>query len=192
MKKKKLGPKTIIVFMGILILTGCVLALVLTHAKTSVEASNVSETSSALSVSSEVPELSVAPIKPSSIAPSSTSDDTDPSKISPAFDPTKESSRSEPLTTSSKPTSTPPKPVIEGDSVDGSQPTNSALTDKNHKPTYTSKPTITSESDSSESTSKEENDTSIDPIFGDKTSPKGSTTIVDGDWGEGSQIGIME
>jgi cytoskeletal protein RodZ len=189
MKKKKLAPKTIILFMGILILTGCVLAMVLNHANATVEASNVSETSSALSASSEVPELSVAPIEPSAVAPSTTSDDTSPSKISPAFDPAKESSRSEPLTTSSKSTSTPPKPVIEGDSVDGRQPTNSALTDKNHKPTYTSKPTVTSETNSSKST---DNDTSIDPIFGDKTSPKGSTTIVDGAWGEGSQVGIMD
>ncbi|XOQ45266.1 MAG: hypothetical protein ACFWTN_12590 [Clostridium sp.] len=191
MKKKKLESKTIILFMGILIITGCVLALVLTHVKTSVEASNVSETSSALSVSSEVPELSVAPIKPSSIAPSSTSDDTEPSKISPAFDPTKESSRSEPLTTSSKPTSTPPKPVIEGDSEDGNPPTNPALTDKNHKPSYTSKPTVTTENGSSTSSSGT-SDKSYDPIFGYSHGTGGSGTYVEGDWGEGPQVGIMD
>ncbi|MFU0833385.1 MAG: hypothetical protein ACFWUC_10695 [Oscillospiraceae bacterium] len=187
MKLKKVPKKTVILFIGILILTGCVLAMVLNYQKT--DEKNADDAVTSAAVSSQISEISVAPIIPSSDASNSTTNNTEPSNISPAFDPTKESSRSEPLTTSSKPTSTPPKPVIEGDSENGSQPTNSALTDKSHKPTYTSRPTVSPESSSSTS---REDDTFIDPIFGNKTSPKGSTTVIDGDWGEGPQVGIMD
>lgn len=194
MKLKKVPKKTVILFIGILILTGCVLAMVLNYQKT--DEKNADDAVTSAAVSSQISEISVAPIIPSSDASNSTTTDTEPSKISPAFDPTKESSRSEPLTTSSKPTSTPPKPVIEGDSVDGSQPTNPALTDKNHKPSYTSKPTVTSESDSSKSTDSTPSGGKpgqvYDPVFGWHYPTGGTGTTVEGDWGEGPQVGIMD
>jgi cytoskeletal protein RodZ len=194
MKLKKVPKKTVILFIGILILTGCVLAMVLNYQKT--DEKNADDAVTSAAVSSQISEISVAPIIPSSDASNSTTNDTEPSKISPAFDPTKESSRSEPLTTSSKTTSTPPKPVIVGDSENGSQPTNPALTEKNHKPTYTSKPTVTSESNSSKSTNSAPSGGKpgqvYDLVFGWHYPTGGTGTTVEGDWGEGPQVGIMD
>ncbi len=122
-----------------------------------------------------------------------------------AFDPATESSRSEALTTYSKTSSTPSKPVIEGDSKNGSQPTNSALTDKNKKPSYTTTPKAsTGSSTAAKQASSKSSGTSgkkstsstgsnYDPIFGNKRgTAHGEQTVVEGDWGEGEQVGIMD
>ena len=99
------------------------------------------------------------------------------------------------LTKIEKPSSTPPKPVVKDDASTASngkktQPTNSALTNKNQKPTYTSKPTVTT---SKPSTSKPTtNNGGTDPVFGNWTSPSGKGTVVSGMHEGGSQVGIMD
>ncbi len=127
-----------------------------------------------------------------------------------AFNPETESSRSEPLTTCSKSTSTPSKPVVEGDSKNGSQPTNSALTDKSKKPTYKTAPkastnssTTTKKSSSKSSTSTKKSTSSStgsnnDPIFGNganvtKGGANEATSMSgDHDSDDNEQVGIMD
>jgi len=117
------------------------------------------------------------------------------------FDPAKQKSASAPLTTASKPASAPPKPVVEGDSVNGSQPTNPALTDKSKKPTYTTKPKAPTSSTSTKTSSKSSGGSKdggshagefYDPVFGWTKSTGGQGTTVTGDWGGGEQIGSMD
>ena len=101
-----------------------------------------------------------------------------------AFDPETESSRSESLTTYSKTSSTPSKPIIEGDSKNGSQLTNSALTDKNKKPSYTTTPKAsTGSSTAAKKTSSKSSSTSS------KKSAGGSTGELDPNkaWGTGGE-----
>lgn len=126
-----------------------------------------------------------------------------------AFDPKTESSRSEPLTVCSKPSSVPPKPVIEGDSKDGKQPTNSALTDKSKKPTYTTTPkaptksgTATKKPSGKGSTSSKKptgGNTSggkkgetYDPVFGWTKSTGGQETVASDMYEDGTKVGIMD
>ena len=77
----------------------------------------------------------------------------------PTFVPSSGASQSVQLTKIEKPTSTPPKSVVQGDASTASngtktQPTNSALTDKNNKPSYTSKPTVPATSQPTKNPSK--------------------------------------
>ena len=163
-------------------------------------------------VSSEIssePVISIAPIEDTNTQTQSTA---------PTFNPEKGENRTTELTTISKPTSQPPAPKIEGDSVktkDGkeTQPTNKALTDKNHKPTYktpptapgskpkpaTEKPSTKKKTDNKPSKPKDNKPSGgkqgqvyvegfgwIDDIG------EGEETVVEGDWGGGEQIGIMD
>ena len=87
-------------------------------------------------VSSE-PIISIAPIEEDS--------STKTQSTAPTFNPENGESRTTELTQIEKPTSQPPAPKIEGDSSktsDGKEtpPTNPALTDKKHKPSYTKPP----------------------------------------------------
>lgn len=92
------------------------------------------------------------------------------------WNPAKQKSGSAPLTTVSKPTSTPSKPVVAGDSKNGQQPTNPALTDKSKKPTYTTKPKApASYSDNSKSGSTNSNSGS-----GSSSGNNGSSTKSNG------------
>ncbi|QNK41532.1 DUF6550 family protein [Caproicibacter fermentans] len=173
MKKIALTPKAtkIALVTGIFLICGGVLAVVLNNANAQVQTTDREISSSSAVSSSDAPEISIAGINSEDSISHTVSETTGTNS---AFDPQKESSRSEPLTTSSKPTSKPPKPVVEGDSVNGSQPTNSVLTDKSHKPTYTSKPTITSRPSSSKPST-----VSSSPTNGEKSNGK---TYVNG-WG---------
>lgn len=196
MKNTKI--KKIMLISGVCLICGGVVAIALNNGTSAkVEASGTSSTST--EVSSDAPVVSPAPIL--TIGNVSSAPQTGTGS---AFDPSKENSRSEPLTVVSKPTSQPPKPVIEGDSKDGKQPTNPALTNKTKKPTYKSKPKAQPAAPKKQSTSsKAKNDT---PKDGDKKDGKtyvdgwgwvegtggGTGTTVDGDWGEGPQVGIMD
>ena len=100
-------------------------------------------------VSSE-PIISIAPIEEDS--------STKTQSTAPTFNPENGESRTTELTQIEKPTSQPPAPKIEGDSSktsDGKEtpPTNPALTDKKHKPSYT-KPPVAPGSKSKPSTNK--------------------------------------
>jgi len=132
------------------------------------------------------------------------------------FNPQTEKNVSEPLTTVSKPSSVPPKPTVQGDSKNGAQPTNSALTNKNKKPTYTTKPqapSTSSTSSKSSSTSSTSTGTSskssggstvsgggshagevYDPVFGwtKSTGGKGTTVGNPGDKLTGDKVGTMD
>jgi len=117
----------------------------------------------------------------------------------PTFVPSSGASQSTQLTKIEKPTSAPPKPVIQGDASTASngtktQPTNSALTNKNNKPSYTSKPTVpaTSQSKPANNTPSGGKPGQVyDPVFGWQYPTGGEGTTVNGDWGGGSQVGIM-
>lgn len=175
MKKITLTPKVkrTALFIGIFLVCGGVLAVVLANANASVKLSG--ETSSSASSTSSL-DISVASINSDSVSGTGS-----------AFDPAKESSRSEPLTVSSKPASQPPKPKVEGDSVNGKQPTNSALTDKNHKPHYTSQPTAKSKKTPSSGKSG-----CYDPIFGNSHGTGGEMTTASDMYEDGVKVGIMD
>lgn len=120
-----------------------------------------------------------------------------------AFVPEKGKTVSAPLTKASKPT-TPSKPVIQGDSQKGQQPTNKALTNKAQKPAYVTPPKApsTQKSSGSTTTNKQSNGGSTtsnktsggsDPIFGNNYGTGGQgTTIGNGDGDINKQIGIMD
>ncbi len=114
------------------------------------------------------------------------------------FNPETESSRSEPLTSNSKYASQPPKPTVKGDSKNGSQPTNSALTDKNKKPAYKTTPRVSAKKSSSKSSTSTKKSTGGstkgNSVLNNAIKEQGGNqeTTVDGDWGTGSQVGIMD
>lgn len=193
MKKIVLTPKAkrIALLAVIFLVCGGILAVVLNNANAQVQTSNASRSSKVLS--SNAPEISISSIN----SEDSISHTVSGTESSSTFDPEKESSLSEPLTTSSKSTSVPPKPIVEGDSINGSQPTNSTLTDKNHKPTYTSQPTVTTETGSSKSSntsSGEKSSQGYDPIFGYSHGTGGEMSTVGNSDDEltGNKVGIME
>lgn len=127
------------------------------------------------------------------------------------FTPSSGVSQSSELTQIKKPTSNPPKPVVQGDASTASngkktQPTNSALTNKNQKPSYASKPTATTSKPSTggKTTSSPSSSTpkagdshdgkSYVPGFGwvDGTGAGGQGTVVSGMKEDGNKVGIMD
>ena len=118
------------------------------------------------------------------------------------FTPSSGVSQSSELTQIKKPTSNPPKPVVQGDASTASngkvtQPTNSALTDKTKKPTYTSKPTATTSKPSTSASSKPSGGKPGQvyiPGFGWQypTGGKGTTVGNPGDELTGNKVGIMD
>mgnify|MGYP001271639152 CR=1 FL=1 len=122
----------------------------------------------------------------------------------PTFVPSSGASQSAQLTKIQKPTSTPPKPVVEGDASTASngtktQPTNSALTNKNTKPSYTSKPTAPTTKPSSKPSSSSKPSGGkpgqvYDPVFGwtNPTGGEGTTVGKPGDELTGDKVGIMD
>ena len=115
----------------------------------------------------------------------------DNSQTSSTFVPSNGASRSTELTIISKPTSAPPTPSV-------ASGTN--ITNKSSKPSHSSKPTAKSSSKaatkktSSATSKKSTNAGDNDPVFGNKGSysTHGEMTTVSGDWGGGSQVGIMD
>ena len=122
------------------------------------------------------------------------------SGTSSAFVPSSGTVTSAPLTTVSKPISTPPKPT---------PPASSELTNPSSKPQYTSKPaqksnidanskkvsSAASKKDSSTAKKADNHPNNGDPVFGnDVITEEGGNqgTVVEGDWGGGSQVGIMD
>ena len=200
-KKSLIVSGTAVISIGII----TVIALTMTGGTPADTAPESSE------VSSE-PIISIAPIEEDS--------STKTQSTAPVFNPEKGESRTTELTTISKPTSQSPAPKIEGDSSktsDGKEtpPTNKALTDKTHKPTYTkppvapgskpkpatkpsnNKPADKKPSKPTDNTPKAgdtKNGKSYVPGFGwvDGTGAGGEETVVEGDWGSGEQIGIMD
>lgn len=195
MKKLNLSPKAkkILAAAGSALVCVGVLALVLTYStgasKNLAEQDTSSDTSTAVSVTITGIE-SQAPINDASDGA--------------AFVPSSGASQSAALTTPSKPTSMPPKPTVEGDSKDGQQPTNPALTDKAKKPTYTTPPkaTTSSSSKSKSSSSKSAGGSSSSssnhagqiyvPGFGWQTPGSGKGTVVDGTGDINKQVGTMD
>lgn len=133
-----------------------------------------------------------------------------------AWIPSSGKSTSAPLTSTASKPQAPAKPKIQGDSVNGKQPTNSTLTNRAKKPTYTTPPkapatqtngtsggTTTKKSSGSTTTNKQTNGGSTtgnktsggsDQIFknGYDKGTGGQETVIQGDWGSGSQVGIMD
>lgn len=124
------------------------------------------------------------------------------------FTPSSGVSQSSELTKIEKP-SAPPAPVIDGNATSSgtkTQTTNPALTDKNHKPTYKTPPTVPSKSKSDKTSSSQpsqkkpskpasNNTGNNDPVFGDFAgNPGGQGTTVGnpGDELTGNKVGIMD
>lgn len=193
--------KTISIISASAVVCVAVLTLVLTNNSAASQAN--AEAASDVSMTIVSPKS----VSVQSISPNSGAEGTD--SATGTWDPATQKDASSPLTTISKPSSTPSKPVVEGDSVNGQQPTNSALTDKTKKPTYTTKPTASASSGSTKKSSSSSGGTSskssggstssgshagevYDPVFGWTKPGSGKGTVVSGDWGGGSQIGIMD
>jgi hypothetical protein len=147
-------------------------------------ASSSSSTSAVISVSPIVPQASEAE-----------------GQVESTFTPSSGSSKATELTKIEKPTSAPPAPVVEGDASTASDgkvtpPTNPALTDKSKKPSYTKKPTAKSKSTTSTPSNSKASGGKpgqvYDPVFGWQYPTGGKGTTVEGDWGGGSQVGIMD
>jgi len=179
MKKINITPKAkkVILFSAMAVICIGVVTLVSTvNAKSAAE--QVNPSSIDLITDDGISELSISPIEHSSSTASE----------APAFVPSSGASQSAQLTVISKPTSTPPKPAV-----------SSALTNKSSKPSYSSKPTVSSKPSTHKASSSTPKNGDIkdgkmyDPDFGWVTiggANKGTT--VSGDWGGGSQVGIMD
>ena len=118
-----------------------------------------------------------------------------------AFIPSSGASQATELTEISKPSSTPPKPIVERDASTASngtktQPTNSALTNKNTKPSYTSNPTAPTSKPSSKPSSSTPSGGKPGQIyvpgFGWQYPTGGKGTTVAGDGDINKQVGIMD
>lgn len=124
-----------------------------------------------------------------------------------AWTPSSGKNTSAPLTSTASKPQAPAKPKIQGDSVNGKQPTNSALTNKAQKPSYTTPPkapttqkSTGNNNGSGMTTKKSSNGGSTnksggsDPIFknGYDKGTGGQETVIEGNWGSGSQVGIMD
>ena len=141
-----------------------------------VEAGQAAQNASSTQVSSEE-EVSVPPIIVASQESKSGS--------ASAFVPSSGASAAAPLTTISKPTSAPPNPTL---------PASSVLKDKNKKPNYSSKPVASKKTTATPKNGEVRNGKTYVDGFGwvDGTPQSGETTVVKGDWGEGSEVGIMD
>jgi hypothetical protein len=105
------------------------------------------------------------------------------SGTSSAFVPSSGASQAAELTEIQKPTSAPPAPSV-------ASGTN--LTDKNKKPSYSSKPTAAKHS-TTKKANRAPKGKSYMPGFGYVDgNGGGQMTTVDGDWGGGSQVGTMD
>lgn len=107
-----------------------------------------------------------------------------------AFVPSSGASAAASLTTISKPTSAPPEPT---------PPASAALTDKNKKPSYSSKPTVAKKTTSAKTSGTPKNGevrngkTWMDGFGWVEGTGGGEVTVVSGfDDGSGKQVGIMD
>ncbi|TQI68537.1 DUF6550 family protein [Clostridium sp. KNHs216] len=123
-----------------------------------------------------------------------------PTEGNKVFDPSSGVSQTTDLTKIEKAPSTPQKPVVKGDASTASNgkttpPTNSALTDKTKKPTYTSKPTATTSKPSSSAPSGGKPGQKYVPGFGWITAgntPGETKTVSDAGGDINKQVGIMD
>jgi hypothetical protein len=199
--KKKLSPnakKSLIVVGSAIICIGAIAAILSfsTGATTPDAASSAPASSAASAEDISIGEISL---------------DSSVSSDAKTFVPSSDASGSTELTKIEKPTSTPPKPVIEGDASTASDgtvtpPTNPALTNKNAKPTYTTPPTASSKSSSSKSSNSTSSKSSSssgkssggsttggsDPVFGNKWGTGGQGTVVSGMKEDGIKEGTMD
>jgi len=193
MKKINLSSKAkkSIIITGSALFCVAVAAIALTLSTGGVSATEPSSIAASRSSSTSLV-VSIAPI---------IGDNSENDSQTPVFVPSSGASQSTQLTKIEKPTSAPPAPVVEGNTSTASNdkvtpPTNPALTDKSKKPSYTSKPTATSKPATSNNTKNgtvKDGKTYVDG-FGwvDGTGAGGQGTTVEGDWGGGSQVGIMD
>lgn len=182
MKKLTSKTKKIMVATGSAVICVGVLCAVLFQQSANAAAVNAVKHKSTSSVTSTTSTVSVPPIHKDTA--SSTA------KVESAWTPSKGENKTTSLAPAA-PKAAPPatKPKIAGDSVNGKQPTNGALTDKSKKPSYPSKDT-TPQKDNTQT--KNNGGNYNDPVFGNKTGTGGQGTVVKGDWGSGEQVGIMD
>lgn len=164
------GTRRVLLFTGMAVVCIGVIALVEYQ---QVSADNMTDMSS----SSKPSEIVMGTLHDISVPPISSESGT-----SSTFVPSSGAETSAPLTEVSKPSSTPPKPT---------PPPSSALTNKNKKPTYSSKPTA------SKAPTKKIKSTAgyNDPVFGNKVGTGGETIIdkkTDQDGDINKQVGTMD
>ena len=121
-----------------------------------------------------------------SVAPITGDDSEIESQVESTFTPSSGSSKATELTKIEKPTSAPPTPSV-------ASGTN--LTDKNKKPSYSSKSTTKKPSSGTPKMGDTKNGKTYISGFGwveGTGKGGGKETTVEGDWGGGSQVGIMD
>lgn len=112
-----------------------------------------------------------------------------------AWNPSTKKSVSAPLTTTKKPSSTPPKPVIRQDAQ-----SKKVLSDKTRKPAYSTQPQPPASHKSNAGSTnggsaKKSNTGDNDPIFGDRSkyrTGRGEQTKANDMYEDGTKVGIMD
>ena len=202
---KKLSPKAkkITIITGAAVICIGALSAILYQQHAIADSANLTAASSGTSASatSSCADVSIPEIKGNNSVASGTAG------TGSAFTPSSGKSASAPLTPSVSKPKTPSKPAIQGDSKNGKQPTNGALTDKTKKPTYTTPPKASTQKSGDTTTQKKSNGGTsnksggsttggTDPIFGNKrgTGAGGQATIMGGDHNshDDDQVGIMD
>ena len=205
MKKINLSPKA---KKGLIITGSAVICIGIAAIAMTMTGGTPADTAPENSEVSSEPIISIAPIEEDSSIKTQSA--------APTFNPENGESRTTELTRIEKPTSQPPAPKIEGDSskTNGKEtpPTNPALTDKKHKPSYTKPPVApgskpkpaTKPSNNKPADKKPSKPKDTKPSGGKQGQVyvegfgwiddigEGEQTVVEGDWGGGEQIGIMD
>lgn len=205
MKKLSSKAKKATIITGVAVVCVGVLCFALYQNHAIADSGNLLATSSEMSTTASVNEnVSVAPIISGNDTVISGTAGTGS-----AWAPSSGKSTSAPLTPSVSKPQAPAKPTVQGDSVNGKQPTNSVLTNKAQKPAYTTPPkaptqkstggnsgsgTTTTKPSGGNSSSKSGGSTKGNPILDNAIREPGGNQqkVVDGDWGGGSQVGIMD
>jgi len=183
MKKQKLSVRakrtlSITVLMAICVGTAT-LAVVHNHLGSQAQAEQVSSAVTFTSAPVSIPEIVVV---------------SQTSSTSSAFVPSSGASGVSSLTEISKPSSIPPKPVVSG----SPKAINSALTNKSSQPSYSRKAATSSkksdpQKNSGTKPSGGQPGQVYVPGFGwQYPEGKNDVTVVGGNWGEGSEVGIMD
>lgn len=202
MKKLNLTPKAKKVSMitGAAVICLGVLSVVLFQKNTGSQIATASAGSSSVSAASET--VAVNPITAGSSTVGSNANANSNGGTG-TFDPERQTRASAPLTTISKPASAASKPVVQGESKNGSQPTNPVLTNKSKRPTYTTTPKAPTTSATTKIPSKSSGGStgggshtgeSYDPVFGwtKSTGGQGTTVGNPGDQLTGDKVGSMD
>lgn len=195
---KKLSPKAkkITIITGAAVICIGALSAILYQQHAIADSANLTAASSGTSASatSSCADVSIPEIKGNNSVASGTAG------TGSAFTPSSGKSASAPLTPSVSKPKTPSKPAIQGDSKNGKQPTNGALTDKTQKPTYTTLPKAPTtpaskaptQNNNGGSTNKSNNNDPFNHVTVETGGNQQTTVGNPGDTLTGDKVGIMD